>query len=307
MTHAPPPDGIAGLVTAIVTPFNLRGQPDLGALKSLLDFQLDQGVDALFALGTSGDGLMLSGKERRTIAEEVVGWVDRRVPVLIHCGAVDTRSAVALARHARDIGSDGVAAIGPLFHQYNQAAIYRHFAAVSDACGPEAFFIYDNPARVGYQLDASLVLRLIRERPSVVGVKDTGNDLARLVNYLSVEPNARFFTGSNVLVLPALVMGAKGAVSTLANVVPELFVALLSSFRSGEIENARRHQLLVARLQAAIAGLPYIPSVKHLLGLRGLPAGTAREPMEVLSASEAQTINDRLAPDEELSEWLHAS
>ncbi|MEX1275749.1 MAG: dihydrodipicolinate synthase family protein [Bacteroidota bacterium] len=294
------------MVTAIVTPFDEMGSPDLPAMSALLEFQLECGVDAIFALGTSGEGLLLSEYERRTIAEAVVEWVDGRVPVVIHCGTVDTRSAVALAEHATLIGASAVSSIGPLFHSYSETDLWNHFRQVSEACAGTDFLVYENPERVGYSLGIPFVLRLLRELPGIVGVKDTGDSLSRLIAYLATVTDAKVFTGNNSLVLPALMMGASGGVSTIANVAPELFAGIVHQHRKGDIEEAKRLQFIAARLHAALWGVPYIPAIKHLLAERGLPCGAPRQPSTALSARNIQLVRERLSVDEEMTEWLHA-
>lgn len=293
-----------GVLSALVTPFGPDGRVDTAALADLVDFQIGAGVDGLFVLGTSGEGLLLSVEERTALAGAVLELVGSRVPVVVHCGAVDTATAVILARHAAGAGASALATLPPLFFPYDDRAHLGHFAAVAAAAPGLDHYVYENPDRVGFSLGPGLVLRLIREIPGLRGIKDTGDSLARISTYLAQPDPPTVYTGNNVLLLGALVMGAAGAVSTLANAVPELFAALVGAYRAGRLDEARELQLAVARLQALVSGLPYIASVKYLLERRGLPGGSPRAPVPSLTAAQRTQLDTRVAACDSLTPWL---
>jgi dihydrodipicolinate synthase/N-acetylneuraminate lyase len=298
------PDG--GVLCALVTPFGADGAVDERALGALIEFQIERGTDGLFVLGTLGEGLLCTPEERMRLAAVCCERVAGRVPLVVHCGATDTGTAARLVAHAAGAGVGAVAAIPPLFFPYDEQALYDHFARLVDAGGSELeHYVYDNPERVGFALGVPLVTRLVDSLEPVVGVKDTGDSLAKITQYLAGGASSpRVLTGNNLLILPALMMGARGGVSALANAAPELFRALHDRFVSGQLDEARRLQLLVARLHATLAGVPYIAGVKHLLALRGLPGGVPRAPLPGLAAEQASLIGERLAAEDELREWL---
>ena len=294
-----------GIVCALVTPFRATGAIDLVALAELVEFQIERGVQGLFLLGTTGEGMLCSGLERKRLATYCNDRVRGRVPLVVHCGATDTRSAVDLVRHSATAGVRIVAATAPLFFPYPEQALYDHFARLVEA-GPDLeHYLYDNPERVGSAIGVPLVCRLVDGFDQIVGVKDTGDSLARITEYLARDPAVpRVFTGNNLIILGSLVMGASGGVSALANSTPELFLALHEAYRDGQIEEARRLQLLVARLNGTLAGVPYIPGVKHLVSLRGLPGGYPRAPLPRLTSEQQRLIERRLRADPELTEWF---
>lgn len=293
-----------GVISALVTPFGADGDVDRAGLTDLLDFQIGAGVDGLFVLGTSGEGLLLSSSERMAFAETAVELVGSRVPVVVHCGAVDTATAVALARHAAGIGVSALATLPPLFFPYDARAHLAHFTAVAAAAPDVDHYVYENPERVGFTLGPGLVLQLLRDVPNLRGIKDTGDSLARITTYLTQPDPPTVYTGNNVLLLGALVMGAAGAVSTLANAVPELFAALVTAHREQRLGDARELQLTVARLQAVLRELPYIASVKHLLERRGLPGGSPRAPIPALTPAQGDQLDARVRACPSLHDWL---
>lgn len=303
MTGAALPLG-GGIVTALVTPLDARGDVDTTALDALVDFQVDRGADGLFVLGTSGEGLLLSPAERGKVTEQVLARAGDRIAVAVHCGAADTDTAAQLVSAAADAGARTVAAIPPLFFNYTERAVHDHFARLADAAPGIDHYLYDNPARVGYSIGTDLARRLTDEVSCIRGVKDTGDSLGRITTYLATSEQMRVFTGNNVIVLGALVMGAAGAVSTTANAVPELFAELYATYQRGNLDKARDLQLTAARLQQALAGLPYIAAAKHLLAVRKLPGGHTHPPLPDLTAEQRTTLDQRLASDPTLHPWL---
>jgi dihydrodipicolinate synthase/N-acetylneuraminate lyase len=304
MTAVAPQTPQQGVLSALVTPYGADGRPDAGGLAALIDFQVDGGVDGLFILGTSGEGLLLSPEERMAFTETVLDLVASRVPVVVHCGAADTATAVTLAHHAAGSGATALAALPPLFFPYTDESQQAHFARIAEAAPDVDHYIYDNPERVGYALGPALVMRLIRDIPNLRGLKDTGDSLARITTYLSQPDPPAVYTGNNVLFLGALVMGAAGAVSTFANVVPELFAAVVTAYREARIADARDLQLTIARLQTAVTGLPYIAAAKHLLQRRGLPGGMPRSPLPALTREQRMTLDARLDCSPSLLSWM---
>jgi len=294
-----------GIVCAVVTPFTTAGAPDVDALTTLIDFQIECGVDGIFVLGTTGEGLLCSVSERQRLTERCLQRAADRVPVVVHCGATDTGTAVELVRHAAVAGATSVAATAPIFFAYPEAAIYEHFARLAAAAPDVEHYVYDNPERVGFSVGVPLVTRIVERLAPFVGVKDTGDSLGKITEYfVRGDAGPQVYTGNNVIILPALLMGARGGVSALANAVPELFVALHRAFRNGRLDVARELQLTVARLQAAIAGVPYVAAVKHLVTRRGLPGGAPRSPLPDLTTEQARSIDDRLAAEPVLEPWL---
>jgi len=295
----------AGIVCALVTPFRGDGAVDQPALRELVDFQAERGVDALFVLGTTGEGVLLDTAERCRATEVAAEHLRSRLPLVVHCGAADTRTAATLARHAEEAGAVAAAAVVPFFFRYTHAELQRHFAALAEAAPQIGHYVYENPERVGYSAGVGLVARLVDQVPGILGVKDTGDSVGKLGQYLAAPGTPiQVYTGSNLTVLPALVMGARGAVSALANAAPELLVELNRAWCAGDLERARRLQLALTRLQDCVAGLPYIAAIKHLVERRGLPAGRTRPPQPLLDDEQRATLDRRLAAHEDLAPWL---
>jgi dihydrodipicolinate synthase/N-acetylneuraminate lyase len=294
-----------GVICALVTPLGSDEKPDAAALARLIDHQISSGIHGLFVAGTSGEGPLLTREERRLLAEQVVEAVAGRIPVIVHCGAADTRTSEHLARHAQAIGADAVAAVGPYFYSFGPTALFDHFRNIAEAAPEIPNYLYENPERVGYSLGVDMVGRLTREVPNIVGIKDTGDSLGRLMVYLSLfDPLPQIFTGNNSLLYPAVRIGADGAVSALANVVPKLFVAIYDAAIAGRDDEALELQKVAARFQSCFAGLPYVPGIKYLIGRYGLELGLSRRPHSPLSNQMAGELDERVDGCKGLAEWF---
>lgn len=299
------PRAPAGIICSLITPFGSDGLVDLVALGTLIDAQVEAGIHGLFLFGTAGEGVLMPTDERKRAAEFAVDRIARRVPTLIHCGAPDTGTAAGLARHAQELGVEAEASVAPFFFAYGAAALERHFRTIAEAAPEIGHYVYENPERVGYSVGVDVVTRLVNEVPNIHGVKDTGDSIGRLTEYLA-QPGTlqEVYAGNNSIILPALTIGARGAVSALAAAVPELILSVHDAWRAERLDEARARQLSVVRLVRCVAGLPYLGAIKHLVRRRGLPGGDLRAPQPALSEEQEAELDARLSWVDELAEWL---
>jgi 4-hydroxy-tetrahydrodipicolinate synthase len=294
-----------GILCALTTPFGDDEKPDLGAIAELVDRQVSAGVHGLFVGGTSGEGPLMLREERRLITEAILDRVAGRIPVVVHCGAADTRTSEHLARHAEAVGADAVATVAPFFYRPGPSDLFDHFRAVAEAASNVPHYLYENPERVGYSLGVDLVGRLTGRVPNIAGVNDTGDSIGRLMLYLSLlDPPPQVYTGNNALVYPALSIGAVGAVSALANVVPRLFVEIYDAVRDGRASEGLELQRTAVRFQSCFDGVPYVPALKHFLARSGLAAGRSRRPHRALTDEQIRRLEGRVDGFEELGKWL---
>ena len=265
---------LSGALAAAVTPLRDDGAAlDEEAFRPYLDFLAAGGLDGILALGTTGEGILLSAAERRGAAEL---FLEGPLPVIVHCGAQTTAETVALAEHAASVGAAGVAVIGPPYYTYDEAALFAHFAAAARACAPLPFYVYELKARSGYAVPVSVVERLREEASNLAGLKVSDKPLEAVKPYLLEGLDV--FIGAEEL-LP--VEGAAGTVSGLASVFPERVVALDG----------------VGELRAALDRYPFQAAAKYVLGRRGVPVREdVRGPLR------------RLTDDEkwELDAWLES-
>jgi dihydrodipicolinate synthase/N-acetylneuraminate lyase len=274
---------LRGAIAAAVTPLRDEGAAlDEEAFRPYASFLAAAGLDGILALGTTGEGILLSAAERRRAAEL---FLEGPLPVIVHCGAQTTAETAALAGHAADVGAAGVAVIGPPYFALDDRALLAHFAGAAHACAPLPFYVYEFAARSGYTVPVSVVERLREEAPNLAGLKVSDRPFSAVEPYLLEGLDV--FVGAEELVLQGLERGAAGAVSGLAAVYPEHVVALVRD-RSGD----------VAELRRALDRYPFQAAAKLVLGRRGVPVREdVRPPLRTLTADERRGLD----------EWLESS
>ena len=285
---------LKGALAAAATPLRDGGAKlDEDAFLPLVDFFADNGLDGVFALGTTGEGLLLTLEERRRAAELFVEACAGRLTVVVHCGAQTTADSVALAEHAARRGADAVAAVAPPYYPFDEQELTRHFAAVAAACAPTPFFLYEIAARSGYAIPLTVVERLREDVSNLAGLKVSDTPFDRVEPYL-VE-GLDVFVGSEPLAAKALARGAAGVVSGLATAFPEVVASLVAEPTD---EGAER----IALLRDSLQRFPFIAALKAVLGKRGVPVrADVRAPLRPLTEAELEELGDPVA------KWLVSS
>lgn len=283
-----------GIVAAMVTPFNDDESLDEGRLCAVVRFLVERGVHGLFPAGSQGEFYALTADERRRVLEVTLEAAENRVFVMAHVGAVTTRQAIALARHAEAAGADVLSAVTPFFVKPSQEELYRHYVALTSAVGLPVL-AYNNPGRTGVNLLPTTVARLARDAPNFVGIKDSSGDLTQFAEYIRLcPPGFRAFMGRDSLIFAGLAHGAVGAVAATANVVPELAVSIYDAVAARDF--ARGHELqrllLPLRLAFDLGSFPAV--VKEAMQVIGLPAGPTRRPVGPLSDEARARLRDIL-------------
>ncbi|MDQ3890463.1 MAG: dihydrodipicolinate synthase family protein [Actinomycetota bacterium] len=278
---------VRGALAAAVTPLRDGGDAlDEDAFEPLARFLADAGLDGIFALGTTGEGLLLGSDERCRAAELFARACEAHLNLVVHCGAQTTADTIALAEHAAALGVDGVAVVAPPYFAFDDDALVAHFAAAARACAPTPFYLYEFEARVGYAIPVSVVERLREVAPNLAGAKVSDRPLDRFASYLLEGLDV--FVGPEALIVEGLERGAAGAVSGLANAFPELVAALVRS-------PAREDGARVARLRDELHRFPFHAALKRVLALRGVAVGGAvRQPLRQLTDGEQAEL-DRAA------------
>ena len=280
---------ISGCLAAAVTPLAGGGERvDEAAIQPLTDFLAGAGLDGLLAMGTTGEGILLTTEERRRVIERFVAAAGGRLPVIAHCGAQTTRETVALSAHAAEAGADGVAVIGPPYFPLDGPAILDHLTAAGRACAPLPFFVYEFEARSGYAVAPSVIEELRGRLPNLAGLKVSDAPWEKLAPYL-VEGLA-VFVGAETLVQRGMASGAAGAVSALATALPELVIAAVRGTRPDASERC-------GAARDALQRFPFQAALKRLLVRRGVPIdGAVRAPLRQLTAAEEADF-DRVAEE----------
>ena len=280
---------IKGVIIPLLTPFSAEGALDLDAVRPLVDFLIQRGVHGLFPGGTTGEGVLLSGAERKQLCEAVVQAANGRVPVIAHAGALTTTEALELTVHARGAGAQAAALLPPFYYHYSDDALFAYFSTVAQAAPDFPIFLYNFPAVTGNAISPALVARLADACPNIVGMKDSSGNLTTLLACADLH-DGRFIkmVGSDGLILGALAMGVEGCVSGNANVVPELVVRLYDAAAAGDLDRARKYQYQFDQVRKLLGDGGNLSLFKGVLAQRGVDTGPVRPP-------QVQTTPDEVA------------
>jgi len=229
-----------GMATAMVTPMTATGV-DYEAMGRFIDFQLESGINALVAVGTTGESATLSPQERNEVIRFTVERVNGRVPVIAGTGTNNTAHAIAYTKDACAIGADAMLVVTPYYNKATQGGLIAHFSAIADQ-SDKPVILYNVPSRTGCNLLPATVAELA-EHPNIAAIKEASGNMAQVVElFARCGDRIDVYSGEDGLTVPMLAMGAMGTISVLSNVIPAKAVAMTDAFFAGRVQEAARMQ-----------------------------------------------------------------
>lgn len=239
-----------GVATALVTPMTQSGI-DYEALGRLIDFQIDSGVGALVIMGTTGESATCSDEERREAIRFGVERAAGRAKVIAGTGSNHTAHAVENTKAACEAGADAVLVVTPYYNKATQGGLVAHFTAVADASSAPVI-LYNVPGRTGCNLQPK-TLAALAKHPKIVGLKEASGNMAQFMEMMALcGDEIDIYSGEDALTVPMMAVGAKGAISVLSNVVPELTVQMCNAALAGDFKKAADLQLKALPLVDAL-------------------------------------------------------
>ncbi len=274
---------LTGAIAAAVTPLTEGGTDlDEDATGPLVAFLAQGGIDGILACGTTGEGILLTTRERERAVERILQVRPAGFQIAVHAGAQTTADTVTLARHAAEHGADAVAVIAPPYFPLDGQELFAHLRTAAAACAPLPFYVYEFVGRSGYAVPVAVIERLRDDAPNLAGLKVSDTPFDRVEPYLLEGLDV--FVGSEPLVLEGLEHGAVGAVSGLATAWPEIVAALVHDW--DPMAHAR-----VTELRDRLAGIPFHAALKTVLADRGVPVrADVRPPLRALTAPERALV-----------------
>lgn len=224
-----------GLWPAMLTPLDSTGQPALAETEKLVELFVQQKLDGLYLLGSTGQGPLLSVPERKAVAECVVKTAAGRIPVMVHVGAVSTDDSVALARHASQIGADAISSVGPIYYRAGADVVFEHYRRIG-AAGELPFFVYHLSSVNTLSLGGREYVEWLLGLPNIAGMKFTDRDLYQLgLICANAGERLHIFSGADELLCQAAMCGAGGAIGTFYNVWGPACRAARQAFVGGSV------------------------------------------------------------------------
>jgi len=283
-----------GVYTALITPFTSTGELDEEGLRRNIHFQLENGVDGIFVLGTTGEAPTLSAQEKEAVIRIAREEVKPPVPLIVGTGNYSTARTIAETQRAQDLGADIALVVTPYYNKPTQEGLFRHFEAL---CKEVKIPIlpYNIQGRTGQNLSTDTLKRLAA-LPQIIGVKEASGSIVQMMEVieqiLSARPDFLVYSGDDNFTMPLIALGGHGILSVVSNLIPAKVVELTRLALAGDFAQARAlHYELLPIFRAAFIETNPIP-IKAMMHRAGLPAGECRLPLCELLPENRSRVNE---------------
>ncbi|MBE5884509.1 MAG: 4-hydroxy-tetrahydrodipicolinate synthase [Lachnospiraceae bacterium] len=279
-----------GAGVAIVTPMKADGAVDFEQFGKLIEFQIENGTDAIIVCGTTGEASTLTHEEHLETIKYCVDAVAGRVPVVAGTGSNCTETAIYLSKEAEKYGVDGLLVVSPYYNKATQNGLYAHFKAVADAVKVPVI-LYNVPGRTGCNILPETVVRLCKDVENIVGVKEASGNISQIAHLAALADGCvDIYSGNDDQIVPVMSLGGIGVISVLSNVAPRQTHEICQKYLDGDVAGSRKMQLEALELcNALFCEVNPIP-VKKALNLMGMNAGTLRMPLTEMEESNVQKL-----------------
>jgi 4-hydroxy-tetrahydrodipicolinate synthase len=273
-----------GTGVAIITPFRNDDSIDFKALTKLVNFQIDNNIDYIVVLGTTGESVTLSSDEKHAVIDAVIEVVNKRVPIVVGIGGNNTRDIINKLKSFDYTDSiDGILSVSPYYNKPSQAGIYEHFKTIALSCSLP-LIIYNVPGRTGSNVCADTTLRLANDFKNIVAVKEASGSMQQIMDIVKNKPkDFMVISGDDALAFPIVCLGGSGVISVVANAFPKEFSEMINLAIDKKIAQARTiHYQLIDIITALFAeGSP--SGIKAALEIKKLAKNHLRLPLVPVS------------------------
>lgn len=279
-----------GAATAIITPLNEQGI-DYEAFGRLIEWQIEQGIDAIVSVGTTGEGSTLTDEEHKQAIKFTVEKVAGRVPVIAGTGSNDIAYAIDLTKYACEVGADAMLLVTPYYNKATQKGLIASFTAVADA-STKPCILYNVPSRTGCNLLPESVA-VLAKHPNIVAIKEASGNISQIAKLASLCGNEiDIYSGNDDQIIPVLSLGGKGVISVLSNIMPNATSMMVKDYLNGNTEKALKSQLdllpLINQLFVEVNPIP----VKAACAKMGFGENYLRLPLTSMEEKNANVLYD---------------
>ncbi|MFX3624674.1 MAG: 4-hydroxy-tetrahydrodipicolinate synthase [Ectobacillus sp.] len=277
------------VATAMVTPFDSKGNIDFAKTTQLVNYLIENGTTAIVAAGTTGESPTLTTEEKVALFRHVVAAANGRVPVIAGTGSNNTQASVELTKKAEEAGADAVMLVAPYYNKPNQEGLYQHFKTIAESTELPVM-LYNIPGRSVVTMTVDTIVRLSKI-PNIVALKDAGGDVLAMTEVIEqTDDSFAVYSGDDGLTLPAMAIGAKGVVSVASHIVGNEMQEMIAAFQEGEMKKAQQLHQLLLRVTKAVFMAPSPTPVKSALQMIGMDVGSVRLPLVPLTEEERQRL-----------------
>ena len=277
-----------GAASALITPTNANGV-DYEALGKLIDWQIDEGIDALVIAGTTGEGSTLTDAEHRELLEYSVKRINGRVPMIAGTGSNDTAYAVELSKFACEIGADGLLCVTPYYNKTTQRGLIAMYTAIADA-STKPVIVYNVPSRTGVNVEPATFAKLA-EHPNIAAIKEASGNISQIAEVAAlVGDKADIYSGNDDQIVPIMALGGQGVISVLSNIMPKATHDMCAKWFAGQTDEALKMQLdLLPLCKALFCETNPIP-VKAGMAAMGWCENYLRLPLVTMEEGHAEKL-----------------
>ena len=269
-----------GAASAIITPMNENGV-DYENFKKLLNWQIEEGIDALVIAGTSGEGSTLTDEEHREVLKFAVEVIDGRVPVIAGTGSNDTAYAIELTKYACEIGCDAMLVVTPYYNKATQKGLIKMFNAIADA-STKPIILYNVPSRTGVNIEPATYAELAKH-PMIQAIKEANGQIDKITETMALcGDKLDLYSGNDDQIVPLMSVGGKGVISVLSNVLPKETSEMCHKFFSGDVKGAAEMQFKYFSLTKALFSEVNPIPVKAAMAAMGFCEDYVRLPLTVM-------------------------
>ncbi|NRT74211.1 4-hydroxy-tetrahydrodipicolinate synthase [Clostridium beijerinckii] len=282
-----------GAAVAIVTPFTEDGI-NFSELKKLIDFNIENGTDAIVIAGTTGESSTMTDEEHREVIRFTVEYVNKRVPVIAGTGSNDTVYAVQLSKYAESVGADALLLVTPYYNKTTQTGLIKHYNYIADRVNIP-IILYNVPSRTGVNITPETYAELAKH-PRIVATKEASGDLSAIAKIKALcKDELNIYSGNDDQIVPILSLGGKGVISVFSNIMPKESHEICSLYFEGKVEESCNLQTkyldLINTLFIEVNPIP----VKTGLGIMGYNVGPLRMPLFPMEGKNLEKLREELA------------
>lgn len=278
-----------GTATALVTPFT-NDKIDFDSLERILNFQMENGVNALVVLGTTGEPSTMTKQEKQDVIRFVVRHANGRLPIIVGAGSNSTQGAIASCHEAQDLGADGVLVVTPYYNKCTQEGLVEHYRAIAQSTSL-SIICYNVPSRTGVNLLPSTFEKLA-DIENIAGIKEASGNMEQIEQCIKVANDSGkvVYSGDDALTVPIMAMGGKGVISVASNAYPKFVSKMTEYALDSDYAKAREIQLAMLNLISALfCEVNPIP-IKRAMQSLGLCDGQLRLPLTRMTEKNAEKL-----------------
>jgi len=284
-----------GVHTALITPFT-DGKVDFDVLEKLVQRQIEEGVDGIVSVGTTGESPTLSTPEHLKVIQKTVEYVNGRIPVIAGTGANSTEEALELTREAEKLGADAFLQVAPYYNKPSQEGLYRHFAKIAEIT-EKPIVLYSIPGRCGIEIAVDTVIRLHQDFPHICVLKESGGSCDRVSRICAAMAGKDFtvLSGEDNLILPYMSVGAKGVICTTSNVMAQEMVKMVTLALNNDFAGAYQlHAKYFPMFQNLFVEPNPVPAKYVLQKLKVIPSCEVRLPLCEMTPANQKLLDATL-------------